>query len=124
MEVKTETGTMRVSTPEATALDLLRYLEGAGHLGNVATVLAELGEKMDAQRLVEVAEQEGELSIAQRLGHVLDQVGAGKLTVQLAGWVAEQRPRYVPLRFDRSTRRAKKDARWHLLVNDKVEAET
>ena len=40
MEMKTETGAMRVSTPEATALDLLRYLEGAGHLGNVATVLA------------------------------------------------------------------------------------
>ncbi len=32
---------MCVATPEATAVDLFRYLEGAGHLGHVATVLAE-----------------------------------------------------------------------------------
>lgn len=124
MEVKTETGAMRVSTPEATALDLLRYLEGAGHLGNVATVLAELAEKMDGQGLVEAAKREGELSNAQRLGHILDQVGAGELGVPLAAWVAEQHPRFVPLRSDRSTRRAAKDARWHVLVNERVEAET
>ncbi|MBX7114289.1 MAG: type IV toxin-antitoxin system AbiEi family antitoxin [Myxococcaceae bacterium] len=124
MEIKTETGTMRVSTPEATALDLLRYLEGAGHLGNVATVLADLAEKMDGHRLVEAAKLDGELSNAQRLGHILDQVGASNIAVPLAAWVAAQRPRFVPLRSDRSTRRAAKDARWHVLVNEKVEAET
>lgn len=123
MEIKTETGAMRVSTPEATALDLLRYLEGAGHLGNVATVLAELAEKMDGQRLVEVAKLDGELSSAQRLGHILDQVGTGEIGDPLAAWVGAQRPRFVPLRSDRSTRRAAKDTRWHVLVNEKVEAE-
>lgn len=123
-EIKTETGAMRVSTPEATALDLLFYLEGAGHLGNVATVLGELAEKMDGQRLVEVAKQGGELSSAQRLGHILDQVGADELGAPLAAWVAEQRPRFVALRADRSTHRAAKNARWHVLVNEKVEAET
>ncbi len=106
MEIKTETGAMRVSTPEATALDLFRYVEGAGHLGNVATVLAELAEKMEGHRLVEVAKLDGELSSAQRLGHFLDQVGAGELGTPLAAWVARQRPRFVPLRSDRSTRRA------------------
>ncbi len=30
MEVQTETGAMRVSTPESTALDLVRYIEGGG----------------------------------------------------------------------------------------------
>jgi predicted transcriptional regulator of viral defense system len=124
MEVKTETGAMRVSTPEATALDLLRYLEGAGHLGNVATVLAELAERMEGQRLVEVAKLDGELSSAQRLGHILDQVGADEIGAPLAAWVASLRPRFVPLRSDRSTRGATKDARWHVLVNEKVEAET
>lgn len=124
MEMKTETGAMRVSTPEATALDLLRYIEGAGHLGNVATVLAELAEKMDGQRLVEVAKLDGELANAQRLGHILDQVGAGELGAALAAWVASLHPRFVPLRSDRSARRAAKDARWHVLVNERVEAET
>lgn len=124
MEVKTETGTMRVSTPEATALDLLRYLEGSGHLGNVATVLAELAEKMEGQRLVEVAKVGGEVANGQRLGHLLDQVGARELGAALAAWVAERRPRFVPLRSDRPARRAAKDARWRVLVNERVEAET
>src|SRR5437762_5813230 len=34
MSLKTSTGTMRVSTPEATALDLLRYVDAAGFLSN------------------------------------------------------------------------------------------
>ena len=124
MEMKTETGTMRVSTPEATALDLLLYLAGAGHLGNVATVLGELAEKMDGQRLVETAKLDGELSNAQRLGHILDRVGAGHLGVALAAWIAERRPRFVPLRSDRSAHQAAKDIRWHVLVNESLESET
>lgn len=124
MEMKTETGAMRVSTPEATALDMLRYLEVAGHLGSVVTVLAELAEKMDAQRLAEAAKREGELPCAQRLGYLLDQVGTGEVAAVLATWVAEQVPRFVALRSDRSVRRATRNTRWRVLVNDKVEAET
>ena len=50
MPVKTVTGSIRVSTPEATALDLLRYVAAAGYLSNVATVLHELAEACDAGR--------------------------------------------------------------------------
>lgn len=123
LDMKTETGGMQVSTPEATALDLLRYVEGAGHLSNVATVLSELAEKIDAERLAQVARSEGRLPTAQRLGHVLDQVGARETASSLAAWIEERRPRFVPLRSDRSVKRARKDARWRVLVNEKVEAE-
>src|SRR5213592_359383 len=51
--VKTETGSMRVSTPEATALDLIRYARSIGHLGNVVTTLTGLAAALDSQRLVE-----------------------------------------------------------------------
>jgi predicted transcriptional regulator of viral defense system len=124
MEMRTETGTIRVSTPEATALDLLRYLEAAGHLGNAATVLAELAEKMDAERLADIAKAEGDIYTAQRLGYLLEQVGAGKVGAALAAWIASLRPRFVPLRSDRPARRAAKDARWRVLVNEQIEAET
>jgi predicted transcriptional regulator of viral defense system len=124
LELKTETGTIRVSTPESTALDLLRYLEAAGHLGNVVTVLAELVDKMDAQRLADNAKAEGDVSTAQRLGYLLEQVGADEVGAALAVWIAEKRPRFVPLRSDRPARRAAKDVRWRVLVNEKVEAET
>ena len=121
--MKTETGSMRVATPEATGLDLFRYLKAAGHLGHVATVLVELAEAMNAHRLVEAAGIADEMSIAQRLGHVLDRIGSTKLANVLSSWLAEQHPRYVPLRVDRSIRRAAKDPRFRVLVNEHVEAE-
>ena len=115
---------MRVATPDATAFDLLRYLEGAGHLGNVATVLVELAEKLDAERLALVARIENELPTAQRLGYLLEEVGERETASSLAAWIEERRPRFVPRRPDRSVRRAAKDPRWRVLVNEKVEAET
>lgn len=124
VDMKTETGVMRVSSPEATALDLLRYVESAGHLGSVATVLAELAERLDAARLAQVAKTEGDVSSAQRLGHLLELAGAGAIAAPLAAWIADRRPRFVPLRPDRPWRRAARDARWRVRVNEKVEAET
>jgi len=40
-------GTLLVSTPEATAIDLVGYAAHAGGLNQVATVLSELAERMD-----------------------------------------------------------------------------
>jgi hypothetical protein len=121
--MNTETGTMRMATPEATALDLLRYVEGAGHLGHVATVLDELAEKMDAHRLAECAKLEGDLPNAQRLGYRLDQVGGSKAGDALASWIAEQHPRLVSLRPDRSSHLAARNDRWRVLVNEKLEVD-
>lgn len=123
VDVQTETGLMRVSTPEATALDLVRYLDAAGHFDHVATVLAELAEKMDPMRTVEAAKLDGSLPNAQRLGHLLDLVGAGELASGLAGWIADCCPRYLALRPDRPSDAAPKDGRWRLLVNETVEVE-
>jgi len=114
---------MQVSTPEATALDLIRYLKAAGHLGNVATVLSELAERLDPERLVAAAKVDMELSQVQRLGFLLDRVGAVESANALAAWVGERHPRIVPLRPDRPAVAAPKDARWQILVNDVTEAD-
>lgn len=121
MELKTETGTMRVSTPEATAIDLVRYATAAGGLGNVATVLAELAERIDAALLGEAARTEVGLVRVQRLGYLLDRVGAGEGAEELARLVAEGRPRSIPLRADRPTRGCPVDRRWRVVVNEQVE---
>lgn len=122
-EVKTETGAMRVSTPEATALDLVRYVAGAGQLGNVATVLSELSEKINPGRLVKAAQAEVELSVVQRLGFLLDRFASAGVAAPLAGWLATQRPRPVPLRPERKPKATEKDPRWQVLVNEHVEAD-
>lgn len=76
---KTDTGDMPVSTPEATALDLVRYAEVAGGVDAVATVLSELGEQLDPAALAE-ASATFPRSVVQRTGWLLDRVGHAKLT--------------------------------------------
>lgn len=122
-DVKTETGSMQVSTPEATALDLIRYLKATGHLDNVATVLSELAARLDPDRLRAAAKVGVDLPHVQRLGFLLDRVGAAESAHALAAWVAERHPRVVPLRPDRPAVAAPKDARWQVLVNDVTEAD-
>lgn len=71
---KTDTGTMKISTVELTALDLLRYPQAAGGVDNIATVLTDLGPKIDAAKLAALS-QNAERPVAQRLGYLLDRLG-------------------------------------------------
>jgi predicted transcriptional regulator of viral defense system len=112
---------MLVSTPEATALDLIRYSGHAGGMSNVATVLSELAEKIAPDRLVEAARREADLAAAQRLGFLLDCVEASGKTEPLAAWVEQERPRPVALRPDREVHGAPKNRRWQVLVNEQIE---
>ncbi|MBI3458622.1 MAG: type IV toxin-antitoxin system AbiEi family antitoxin [Candidatus Rokubacteria bacterium] len=121
VDIKTPTGTIRVATPEATALDLVRYPEHAGFLGNVATVLTELAERLDPQALVRAAQADEELAHAQRLGYLLDRIGRGELAGPLAEWIASKAPRVAPLRRDRPMVRAPRDPRWRVAVNEEIE---
>jgi predicted transcriptional regulator of viral defense system len=122
IEQQTETGTMRVATPETTAFDLVRYPAEAGHLSNAATVLSELAERLEARALVTIAPLV-RLPDVQRLGYLLEAVGHGKIAAPLADWLAGRQPRAVPLHpggpsdvdFDR---------RWHVLPNVGLDVET
>jgi len=122
VKVKTHTGYIQVSTPEATAFDLVRYSNVVGYLDNVATLLAELAERMRSSRLVAVAKAGVELSIIQRTGYLLDHVGAGHLTNRLVAWVEKQKPRTIPIRPDKpSSSTNLKDDRWMVIVNEEVD---
>jgi len=120
-EKQTETGTMRVSTPEATAFDLVHYRASGGHLSNVATVLRELAEQMDAHALIGVAELVGPPDV-QRLGYVLDAVGEHELADPLARWVKTRKPRTVLL-SPGEPRRGEIDGRWRVRENFELEVD-
>lgn len=121
--VKTPTGEMRVSTPEATALDLVRYPEHCGGLSNVATVLQELAERLDSGELARVAEVDGEVAYAQRLGYLLDLVSRQEVARTLAEWVAARAPKVTPLASSQPMSGARRDARWRVAVNEEVDVE-
>ena len=118
----TPRGTLEVSTPEATALDLVGYQQNAGGLDQVATVLSELAERLEPGKLAEAA-RSAPIAWAQRLGHLLERAGAGDKTANLEAYVQEQARQSVPLLTAGSPRQARRDRAWKLYVNAEVEAE-
>jgi len=119
--IQTETGTMRVATPETTAFDLVRYQAAAGHLSNIATVLGELAELIDGQTLAQIAHLV-KLSEVQRLGYLLDAVGKGNLVRPLAEWLKARKPRVTPL-LPGAPAQGEIDERWHVRPNTELEIE-
>ena len=118
-EMPTPTGSVRVSTPETTALDLVRYARRAGYLNNVATVLADLAELLGADRLAQAAHHD--LSTARRLGYLLDVVGHNTLAADFHARLPV-RPK-PPIRLDVSAPAGAGDIDpiWHLIINTTVE---
>jgi len=118
--VQTETGSMVVSTPETTAFDLVRFPAVCGHWNNVATVLAELAERIEPNDLVAGAERVARSDV-QRLGWLLDRVGENALADTIAKTLERERLQPTPLTSTRDSDDAPLDARWRILVNDEVE---
>ena len=117
--VKTEAGFMSVSTPEGTAIDLVRYPEACGNLDNVATVLVELAGRIDPEKLAEVAGRARHPD-AQRLGYLLELLGLKNTAEPLARLVASWRRRPVLLRPGRDADGLEYDPRWYVIPNDQV----
>ncbi len=122
-KMKTETGFMRVSTPESTAFDLVRYPSASGGLSNIATVLSELSEEIARDELLKTAESGGQAALVQRLGYLLQVAGAEALAKTLARWVERRNPRVVLLRPGFATRGARVDRRFRVAVNEEVEVD-
>lgn len=120
--INTPRGMLRLATPETTAFDLVGYPRHAGGLDNVATILAELAEKLDPDELARIAEL-SPVSWAQRLGYLLDLVEMSEKTGALASYIATKRLVVTPLVPSQPVAGAEKNQRWQLLVNAEVEAE-
>jgi predicted transcriptional regulator of viral defense system len=121
IEKATERGFLRVSTPTATAFDLVTYVVHAGGLDNVATVLTELAEQLEATALGDLARNDKQMVTIQRLGYLLDLSGHTDLSEPLAQMVARRIPPVAPLRAGRSLRGSPRNSKWRLAINASVE---
>ena len=115
-------GTVLVSTAEATAIDLVGYMHRAGGLDRVAGVLSELGDDMDPERLVE-ASTSASILWAQRLGYLLEHVGAGDSVVLLKEHVRQRARNFTKLLPGADAKGAQRSKDWRLLVNASIEAD-
>jgi len=126
---KTDTGTMRISSPALTALDLLRYPQAAAGIDNVATVLSDLGPEIDGEALAELSKRV-ERPVVQRLGYLLNHVGHVEIANSMHdALMARGSPSWVEL--DRSAARdpdftadpCERDPRWRVVVRRVPEME-
>jgi AbiEi antitoxin C-terminal domain len=116
---------MRISSPELTALDLLRYAHVAGTLDSIATVLSDLGPKLRATQLLALAPA-FERSVIQRLGYLLDFVKQPDSANALHNYLQKARPLpWVDLAPHRRRGKSKpvveRNARWNVIEHRKPE---
>lgn len=119
---KTDAGYVRVSSPELTALDLMYYLRRTG-INRCATVIGELAEVLDPEKLRQTAQRYPHRSAVQRLGYLLELTAKNAaLATALAGLIAKRNCHYLPL-SPHHNRIGEHNGRWKIIMNIKVENE-
>jgi hypothetical protein len=96
---KTDTGIMKVSSPELTILDLLRYPHASGGINGIVTVLHELAPKADTEKLVKLCPA-FERSVLQRTGYLLSREGFDDLAEKIHSCLGQGMMQWIEL--DRS----------------------
>jgi predicted transcriptional regulator of viral defense system len=120
IEKNTPRGGLRVASPEATALELVGYADQCGGLDNVASVLTDLVESLDPQKLVAAARL-CPIAWSQRLGYLLDVTEHRDLAEVLVPHVNQHAHAVAPLVRAKPRTGAQRVERWKLAVNAAVE---
>lgn len=118
---KTETGSVRVSSPELTCFDLVRYISRAGGINNAATILQELQSELDNKKLVDLAEYYDNYIYVQRLGYFFERGGSRQLEEILLKYLKGKKSYPVYLVPGNKRKSMRFNKKWKLLVNSTVE---
>lgn len=118
----TPRGTILVSTPEATAIDIIGYPDHAGGLDHAATILAELAEKIDSDKLV-LAAKTAPIAWLQRLGYLLEEVVGSEKSASLKIYVRKNVRKILPLLPGKAHIDFPRNEDWKLYINADIEVE-
>ncbi|MBR6470587.1 MAG: type IV toxin-antitoxin system AbiEi family antitoxin [Victivallales bacterium] len=124
--INSETGTIRYSNPELTALDLVQYPQFSGGLSNVATVLTELQEKIDFSKVNETFFQVGTAMAYQRLGFILEEtLGNARQSDILHARLKEHgwNFRWTNLEKGLHLQILASNNHWHVYINNELEVD-
>jgi predicted transcriptional regulator of viral defense system len=122
--VKTPSGYMNVSIPEMNLADLVKYMDAAGQINNIATIFIELIEQINVDILMQFAEQgDIEVSSLQRIGYLIDYLELPVNLDPLEKFISKKHPHYRQLVSGNETPITETNKRWRILVNEFVEAD-
>lgn len=121
--IPTPRGTVAISTPEATAFDLIGYEAQIGGLDAVATILLDLAEKLDPENLAMLAPTVP-LPWSQRLGYLLEHIDEEQRAKPLKDYVRAHARDFTTLQPSLHRVSSPRNQDWKLILNVTVEAET
>jgi len=124
-KISTRMSMLTASTPEGTAMDLLNYPDQSGGLNHVLTVLAELHENMQVDKLLALIKSSPVLAWQQRLGYMLEMLDAQELANALKENLSKQK-RVDYIAFDpdsKVTSMTPRNKTWKIIENTELESD-
>lgn len=118
----TPTGYMRISTPETTILDLVKYDRWIGGMDHVANVISEM---IDQVRVAPLAESAAYFStpVLQRIGYVFELIGYDKGVRKVENILGDGPIPYTLLESSGPKFATPKNEHWKLILNTDIAIE-
>jgi len=117
--MKTETGYLKISSPELTAFDLVYHSKKIGGLNRIIPILEDLTESIKPSRLSKYAKTKKTPNI-QRLGYLLDRLDKKSLSNSLHK-LLEEKTKEIPLSLAHKDRAGKTNKKWNIIINTELD---
>jgi predicted transcriptional regulator of viral defense system len=122
-QFNTRTGYINVSTPEGTAMDMMKYMRQSGGLNRIATVLDELADVMDVSVLKQLTQKSKEYVWKHRLGFILEKLEKFELANTLYETINKNCIAIIPLVPYDPIKRAPRDKKWKIAINAVIQSD-
>ena len=123
------TGYLKVATPELVVIDLMNYIGRSAGLNHVATVLSELIESVDEQKLIKLASKIAKPYHIQRLGYILEKIDTmdeskkKSIIAKISSYLSDKLETYIPLASEISKTGYPKCEKWKIIENTNIESD-
>ncbi len=128
-DIVVKTGYLKISSPELTAMDLFLYPARVGGLNHIATVLSELMETLNPEKLTDLIRKVEGKAWVQRLGWILEKIETADedrqkvIVSNLEAYLLAQNLSYVPLASELPTKGYPRNTKWLIIENTTVESD-
>ncbi len=120
---KTSTGYVNVSNPEMTILDLVSYEKRAGGLNRIVAIMEGLKNELHPGALLKVCSETRKTSVLQRLGYLLEMIGANELSPVIREVLSKRKTFPVFLSRNREMGSYATGNDWKVMVNMEIDLE-
>lgn len=120
-KINTATGVINVATPEVLAADIVTSPQHAAGISNAATILMELAEKIELDKLGELSKIYTQLFWLQRLGYLFELLKFNKLARGIKKIIGNRKLHWARLVSNTPYKPMQRNKTWGIIVNTKVE---